>query len=320
MLHFDKSNIKVNEKTETVGSTWLPKRTKSFLKIIPIRISGPAGEIDTHALLDDGSTVTLIDSETAYKIGAKGPVDPLNIEAITDTKLAATNSRRVTVNLQGSKRIHKIEARTIEKLRLSPQVITEEDLINCRHLDSIRNEVTYNNSTPKILIGQDNWHLLIASEVKRGHRNQPVASLTELGWVLHGSNNRSLGQNIEFTHHTNATIGNNMEETSLILLKTKVTTLKLNSIPRLELQATVMGSRMVTTVIKEHQIKSEAKILTDSKSVLTWNKTRFRSYKPIIAHHIAAIEENSTVNEWRWIPTKQNITATLKTHSVIMAL
>ncbi|GBP04388.1 hypothetical protein EVAR_88207_1 [Eumeta japonica] len=47
-----------------------------FLKIIPVRVAGPKKEIDTYALLDDGSTVTLIDSDLAQQLGARGRNEP----------------------------------------------------------------------------------------------------------------------------------------------------------------------------------------------------------------------------------------------------
>ncbi|CAG4935487.1 unnamed protein product [Colias eurytheme] len=45
----------------------------------------------------------------------------------------------------------------------------------------------YREAKPRVLIGQDNWHLLIASEIRKGRRHQPIASRTPLGWVLHGA-------------------------------------------------------------------------------------------------------------------------------------
>ncbi|CAG4935479.1 unnamed protein product [Colias eurytheme] len=95
---------------------------------------------------------------------------------------------------------------------------------------------------------------------------------------------------------------------SLVAAKAKVCPLKLTSIPRLELQAAVMGSRLSHSIIEEHDIKPESTTYwTDSKTVLTWLKTGARSYRPFVAHRIAAIEENSTLSDWRWVPTKLNV-------------
>ncbi|KAA5603019.1 hypothetical protein F3H15_35455, partial [Pseudomonas aeruginosa] len=94
----------------------------------------------------------------------------------------------------------------------------------------------------------------------------------------------------------------------LVLAKARVAPLKLTSIPRLELQAAVMGSRMAAAVTEEHDRKPDARVFwTDSATVLTWLRTGSRSYRPFVAHRIAAIEENSTVEEWRWVPTKENV-------------
>ncbi|GBP02047.1 hypothetical protein EVAR_88437_1 [Eumeta japonica] len=51
------------------------------------------------------------------------------------------------------------------------------------------------------------------------------------------------------------------------------------------------GARQKT----EHQI-----LLDGQQDRAPWLKNGARSYKPFVAHRIAAIEENSTLNEWRW--------------------
>ena len=44
----------------------------------------------------------------------------------------------------------------------------------------------YNNATPKILIGIDNRQLGVPLKIKEGYWNDPVATKTRLGWVIHG--------------------------------------------------------------------------------------------------------------------------------------
>ncbi|GBP82982.1 hypothetical protein EVAR_39671_1 [Eumeta japonica] len=121
-------------------------------------------------------------------------------------------SRCVPIKLRGASNSQQIYARTIENLQLSPQAVTKQDIDGCKHLDDIRHKLMYNQAKPKILIGQDNWHLLVATETRKGHRNQPAASLTPLGWVLHGIRTRTIGQHVHYVHNLTATTEDNMDE------------------------------------------------------------------------------------------------------------
>lgn len=215
LLHYtkkqDTERDSAIQKSETVASTWTTTGV-SYLKILPVHVSGPAGGVDTYALLDDGSTVTLVDTDLATATGARGPYDPLRIESIGDQQTTSARSRRVTLSLRGSSNKHfEIRARTISNMQLSPQAITDEELYGCSHLRDIEDRLKYVNAKPQILIGQDNWHLLLSEEVRQGQRTQPVASLTPLGWVLHGTQSRTLGQQ---THRVNFinNIENSMDE------------------------------------------------------------------------------------------------------------
>ncbi|XP_048479709.1 uncharacterized protein LOC125489110 [Plutella xylostella] len=54
---------------------------------------------------------------------------------------------------------------------------------------------------PEILIGQDYLQLILIRENREGRANEPVASRTNLGWVLHGFVSSSCKVNKEFTNH-----------------------------------------------------------------------------------------------------------------------
>ncbi|GBP90924.1 hypothetical protein EVAR_66268_1 [Eumeta japonica] len=95
---------------------------------------------------------------------------------------------------------------------------------------------------------------------------------------------------------------------SLVAAKGRVAPLKVTSIPRLELQAAVLGSRLAKTVTEEHDLKPERRVFwSDSRTVLTWIRTGARSYKPFVAHRIAELEESTKKVEWKWVPTKENV-------------
>ncbi|XP_045776074.1 uncharacterized protein LOC123874629 [Maniola jurtina] len=176
---------------------------QAYLKIAPVTLTGPTGaRVDTYALMDDGSTITLIDENLAEILELDGPRDPMWVQGLNET-VRHENSRRVDIKIRG--RFNEEEftlrnARTVQRLMFTKQNIEQRELRDCVHLQEIEDKLIYKNASPKILIGQDNWELLLALEIRTGRRDQPVASNTRLGWVLHGCRT-SYHENVAFCGH-----------------------------------------------------------------------------------------------------------------------
>ncbi|XP_017469917.1 PREDICTED: uncharacterized protein LOC108361720 [Rhagoletis zephyria] len=100
----------------------------------------------------------------------------------------------------------------------------------------------------------------------------------------------------------------NAVQVCIVYARTRSAPLKMLTIPRLELQAAVLGSRMMTTIIEEHTMSIDRCVLwSDSRTVLKWIASEHRRYKPFVAHRIAEILSVSTQSDWRWVPTKENV-------------
>ncbi|XP_070854311.1 uncharacterized protein [Drosophila suzukii] len=94
---------------------------------------------------------------------------------------------------------------------------------------------------------------------------------------------------------------------SFVCAKTKCAPMRTMSIPRLELQAAVLGTRLMNTVQEEHSVDiSETVLWTDSKTVLRWIGSTHRRYKQFVGNRVAEILESSKVSQWRWVPTAHN--------------
>ncbi|GBP26269.1 hypothetical protein EVAR_16123_1 [Eumeta japonica] len=185
LLHSARSTTNGKKEMEIVASnnTQKPSISCAFLKIVPVRVTGPRRHIHTHTLLDEVSTVTLVDATLVTRIETEGFVDPLCIEAIAGTKLDAAvsyNHYQITLHIKRRHRGYKLKAITIDNLKLAPQSIKKRDFEGCRHLRNIETFLKYENAQPSLLIGQDNWHLLVVDRLRKGSRSQPTASRTPL--------------------------------------------------------------------------------------------------------------------------------------------
>ena len=92
-----------------------------------------------------------------------------------------------------------------------------------------------------------------------------------------------------------------------VMAKSRVTPLKETTIPRLELSAAVVATRLDTTVRKEIDIKIHASLFwTDSTCVLSYLNNKNKRFQTFVANRIATINESSSSTQWRYVPSEQN--------------
>ncbi|XP_055542958.1 uncharacterized protein LOC129728540 [Wyeomyia smithii] len=95
---------------------------------------------------------------------------------------------------------------------------------------------------------------------------------------------------------------------TFIEAKTKVAPLKPVSIPRLELQAALIGSRMLENICKALTIPVNARYFwSDSTTVLAWLRSETRRYHQFVGFRVGEILSTTTVDEWRKVPSKINV-------------
>ena len=163
-----------------------------LLKIIPVEISGPLKTVKTHALLDDGSTITLINKMLSKNIGAKTQHVNLKLTGINNHEMISSQCERIPFEICDSMEKYKIEnAVAVPGLSLPRQTISKELVRLIAKEESVFIQ-PYKDIKPEILIGQDNWQLLGTRDLRALQKSSLALSLSPLGWSVHGPINLNL--------------------------------------------------------------------------------------------------------------------------------
>lgn len=174
---------------ETEVNCHISNNRRVLLKIIPVSVTCNNKSMNTYALLDDASTVTLIDQNLADYLELDGLRQHLCIQWTNNQTKEQVDSRTVSFTISagnGGKEFQLRHVRTIRELSLPTQTV-DMDEMRKRYAYIENNCDSLINAQPKILIGQDNWPLLISRKVISGPWNGPALTKTLLGWVLHGN-------------------------------------------------------------------------------------------------------------------------------------
>lgn len=100
----------------------------------------------------------------------------------------------------------------------------------------------------------------------------------------------------------------NEVQVSLVAAKSRNSPTKKTSIPRLELQAAVIGARLTHAVKKALTVPiDDVTYWSDNRSVLAWIRSRNMKLTPFVAFRVSEIHELTSVQQWRWVPTDHNV-------------
>lgn len=92
----------------------------------------------------------------------------------------------------------------------------------------------------------------------------------------------------------------------LVMAKTKVAPKKTLSIPRLELNAALMGSRLASYVLKSlsslHRDKMTSHLWTDSSCTRNWVRATAAYYNQYVGHRLGEIQTLTEARQWRFVP------------------
>ena len=94
---------------------------------------------------------------------------------------------------------------------------------------------------------------------------------------------------------------------SFVMAKSRLVPIKPLTIPRLDLQAVVLGVRLKNSIVDEIDIEiNEITFWTDSMHVLQYIQNERRRFLVFVTNRVAEIREHSNANQWRHVPGKEN--------------
>ena len=96
-------------------------------------------------------------------------------------------------------------------------------------------------------------------------------------------------------------------QVSLAYARARLAPVQRLTIPRLELQAAVLGTRIAEFIKRETRRQiAKCSFWTDSKNVLAWIKSTDQRFQTFVANRLAEIHDVTTPSDWFHIPSTIN--------------
>ena len=153
-----------------------------------VTLYGPKGYFNTYAMLDTGSTCSLLATDVAKNLGLEGPVESVLLNGIQKSSRLLTKRVDVQVSQLNdfSTRFDVHRVLVVDRLNVPERRVNFRELQEkWPHLPGLElNEVS---PTPVTLhLASDVPELIVTLETRCGRKGSPVGVRTKLGWTVTG--------------------------------------------------------------------------------------------------------------------------------------
>jgi hypothetical protein len=177
---------RMNVHAPQVGQVNLHTTCDVLMKIVKVRIYGVNKYRDIYALLDDGSSVTLIDKDITESLGISGDPEELQLVWTSGVK-RSENALVCDLTVSSVKNVKKYvlgNVYAIDNLELGYQYRRMKNLQErFVHLRGLGLEDF--GAKPQMLIGLDQVSFVTGHQIS-GKLNEPIAVQTKFGWTVCG--------------------------------------------------------------------------------------------------------------------------------------
>ncbi|XP_017473761.1 PREDICTED: uncharacterized protein LOC108364548 [Rhagoletis zephyria] len=147
-------------------------------------VDGPRTSITVYAMLDEGSSITLLEESIADELGIKGRSTSLTLQWY-NTKQISEQFRILNLQISGVDHKTSFQLKNVHTIKHLDLPTQSFDRNNYRHLSNLP-IASYSAIKPSLLIGLDNSQLSATKEMVCSGPNEPIAVTTKLGWVAYG--------------------------------------------------------------------------------------------------------------------------------------
>ena len=186
---------------------------KMCLRIVPVKVrshNDASKSLETYALLDTGSDISLCDKSLAEELGVQGHQKTfyLTTQERQDSPRVGYDLSLTVEPLDGTDQVYVTRLWTVDKLNASSRSIpSEQDARQWPHLQDIKLP-SISEKEVRLIIGTNVPDAFWVLEERRGNRGEPYAICTPLGWTLMGPMERSDGEdchlNVNFVRSSEA--------------------------------------------------------------------------------------------------------------------
>ncbi|XP_058122785.1 uncharacterized protein LOC131293724 [Anopheles ziemanni] len=156
-------------------------------QIIPVTLRHRDRIVKTFALIDSGSSASLLSQETQDLLNVEGSLKPLTLSWRNGDLQEEPDSEEVSIeNMDAKGILLKLDGiRTVSKMNLPTQSVDARELKrHYQHLAGI--DLESYEGTPTLLLGLPHAHLTYGKNTRVGHPGEPMSTETHLSWVVMG--------------------------------------------------------------------------------------------------------------------------------------
>ena len=176
--------VEVNTYTTTSKQT---STAKVSMPVVPVIVKGSNCEVETYALIDTGSDVSLIRRDIFDSLSLRG--SPISYSMKTMTTLQRVGEQYKTKlklsSLDGEMQVQ-ADAVTVGEIPIDlTSMLGEEDIARWKHLRNV-NLPRIESTQVGLIIGSNVSEAAWTLDEKRGQPGEPTARLTVFGWTVVG--------------------------------------------------------------------------------------------------------------------------------------